>query len=256
VALAMDVNVHCDRAFTWVLKQADLPDNSQLYVVHITPKKSDKPDARRFLASLKPKCMESKRLYSMASALVSYDRGTVSDGIIKFCHDKDVATLLISNKGDRQSILRLSSSITHDCLRNSSLDIMVWMDEQTRNVSSSPYIKTFEGSAPPLLRLTTWEDPSKAPPIFDENQKVKEEKKSIPHEPDYPRSSDTPYNPENNNLPLAPIADSYTVPVTDPSARKQRRKNSLKYYMYDQIAKGKNQLSRFSDDTQMEPLSP
>jgi len=160
VGLAMDANVHGDRAFNWFLKHAELPDNSQLYVVHITPKKTEKPDARRFLAALKPKCMESKRMYSMASALVSYDQGTVPYGIMKFCYDKDVATLLIAGKGERHSPFRISKSITEECLRNSSLDIMVWQDEQTRTVSSSPFIKTFEGVEPPLIRLDTWEKES------------------------------------------------------------------------------------------------
>jgi len=252
VALAMDVNVHCDRTFTWLLKQAELPETSQLFVVHITPKKSDKPDARRFLASLKPKCMESKRMYSMASALVSYDRGTVSDGIIKFCHDKEVATLLIASKGDRRmSRIRLSNSITDDCLRNSPLDVMVWMDEQTRNVSGSPYIYSFEGSEPTPLNLAPWEDNSS--PVVPEIQDTTETKsKSFPRQPGHPRSMDTPYHPDS----LPPITDdsSSTVIV---SGKKQRRRNSLKYYVYDQIAKGKNQLSKFSDDnTLMEPLSP
>jgi len=164
VALAMDVNVHCDRAFTWLLKKADLPETSQLYVVHITPKKNDKPDARRFLASLKPKCMESKRLYSMASALVSYDRGTTSDGILRFCHDKDVATLIIPSKGESQAArLRLSTSITEDCLRNSSFDIIIWQDGQTRTLNSSKYIFKVPDSALAPLRLTPWEDNSKVP---------------------------------------------------------------------------------------------
>jgi len=283
VGLALDANAHGDRTFTWLLKQADLPANSQLYVIHITPKKTDKPDARRFLAALKPKCMESKRLYAMASALVSYDKGTVSDGLLKFCHDKDVATLLIASKGERHH-LRLSKSITDECLRNSSLDILVWQDEQTRIVSSSPYIKSFAGAEPPPLRLQPWDNCSKAPDLLykqpenqkdesqkDENQKIptKESKRknsiprqpdhprpsknSIPHQPDHPRpSKDTALAPEDK--PLAPIADSYTVPVHDPtSVRKQRRKSSLKYWLHDQIAKGK---TFFEGDTVMEPLSP
>jgi len=166
VALAMDVNVHCDRTFSWLLQKADLPENTQLYVVHITPKKTDKPDARRFLASLKPKCMESKRLYSMASALVSYNRGTIPDGIVRFCHDKEVATLIISAKGDT-SRLRLSTSITDECLRNSSVDIIVWQDEQTRRLSNSRYIFKVEGAAPTPLRVAPWEDNSKMSQLPD-----------------------------------------------------------------------------------------
>jgi nucleotide-binding universal stress UspA family protein len=293
VALAMDVNVHCDRTFTWWLQHSALPDVSQLYVVHITPKKSDKPDARKFLASLKPKCMESKRMYSMASALVSYDRGGIADGIIKFCHDKDVQTLVISSKGDRQlSRLRLTYSITDECLRNSTLDCMVWMDGQTRNVSASRYIWNFQ-DVPPPMGLAYNNDSTQlhhANPCFDdenededendetnsklkaskisgdneetkssnEQKKTKNEtksKKPIPHQPSYPRPQADVYRPYEEP-PLAPISESTIhVPISDLSAtKKQRRKNSLKYYMYDQIAKGKKSLGW--DGVHMEPLSP
>jgi len=263
VALAMDVNVHCDRAFSWILQKADIPDNSQLYVVHITPKKTDKPDARRFLASLKPKCCESKRLYSMASALVSYNRGTIPDGIVRFCHDKEVATLIIAAKGDTPR-LRLSTSITEECLRNSSVDIIVWQDEQTRRLASSRYIFKVEGAAPTPLRLAPWEDGSKIQvPDLDADKKehtsnsAKEVKsKSVPHQPDYPRGQDIPSSfPQSTFIP---IMGSYDTPVHDPSPKRHRRKSSLTYNMYDQIAKGKRALAKLTGDenTVLEPLSP
>jgi nucleotide-binding universal stress UspA family protein len=263
VALATDVNVHCDRTFSWFLKQADLPDVSQLYVVHITPKKSDKPDARRFLAALKPKCLESKRMYSMASALVSYDKGGIADGIVKFSHDKNVETLIIASKGDRQlSRLRLSSSIIEDCLRNSSLDVMVWMDEQTRNVSASPYIWNGPtGTAP--IKLATWEN-SKATKN-EKNTKIdastiedSKSRKVSAHPPSYPRPLES--GKPHEDAPLAPIQDSYATPISDLG---KRRKSSLKYYMYGQIAKGKNSLNKITDTDStsgygefVEPLSP
>jgi len=257
LSLAMDVNVHCDRAFTWLLKQADLPNNSQLYVVHITPKKSDKPDARRFLAALKPKCLESKRLYSMASALVTYDRGTVPHGIIKFCHDKAVATLIIANKGEAPRWRGFfSSSITEECLRSSFLDILVWMDNQTRNVHDSPYIKAFQGVTPPPLSLAPWEDPSKVPqnPNVDDKDPLKNVKETKAQTRDDKPASPHPQQSAIEDKPL-PIADNCTIPVKDSGSAGQRRKNSLKYKFYDQMAKGRNRLSIFSDET-VEPLSP
>jgi len=271
VALAMDVNVHCDRAFAWILKKADLPENSQLYVVHITPKKTDKPDARRFLASLKPKCVESKRLYSMASALVSYNRGTIPDGVVRFCHDKEVATLFIAAKGDT-SRLRLSNSITDDCLRNSSVDIIVWKDDQTRRLASSRYIFSVEGAAPTPLRLAPWEGSSQMPEVTDfDSLKNKERSKKevpknkdnsnndakvkhIPHQPEYSRAKNTPpYDPHTS----IPAMGAYDLPV-DQSPKRRRRKSSLTYNMYDGIAKGKNLLAKLTGDghTVVEPLSP
>jgi len=287
VSLAMDVNVHCDRAFTWLLKKADLPDNSQLYVVHITPKKTDKPDARRFLASLKPKCIESKRLYSMASALVSYNRGTIPDGIVRFCHDKEVATLIIAAKGDTPR-LRLSSSITDECLRNSSVDIIVWQDDQTRRLATSRYIFNVEGEVPTPLRLAPWEDATKfkLPQPMDYETKLQDNSKKDeikyksnshqqqkpdypqvlphPHPHDHPRdhSHDRPqgqqslsaYDPKNSIPPMG----AYDVPFEDRSPKKHRRKSSLTYNVYDHIAKGKNLLAKLTGDehTIVEPLSP
>jgi len=267
LGLAMDVNVHCDRAFAWLLKHGELPDVSQLYVIHITPKKTDKPDARRFLAALKPKCIESKRMYSMASALVSYDRGGVADGIIKFSHDKNLGTLIIASKGERQlSRLRLSASITEECLRNSSLDIIVWQDEQTRNVSSSPYIWSGNSGITPI-KLSTWENSKGCQKIKQKEKASQEETKSSttpsPHQPSYPRPiAPSASRPLPQDAPLAPISESYATPIAEDSS-KQRRKNSLKYYMYDQIARGKNQLSKLTENDSsnwygesVEPLSP
>jgi len=266
VGLAMDVNVHCDRAFTWLLKKADLPQTSQLYVVHITPKKIDKPDARRYLASLKPKCMESKRPYSMASALVSYDKGTVSDGIIRFCHDKDVATLIIPSKGDSQATrLRLSTSITEDCLRNSSVDVIIWQDVQTRVLNSSKYIFKVTDSSPLPLRLTPWDErkESNIPPLdtdqpkMDNDTHVKSEikrKQSIPDQSDYSQPLSLPPEHEYSVQKKYLGGDSDTHPD-----KKFRRKSSLTYNVYDQIAKGKNLLRKLSgsgDDRYSEPLSP
>jgi len=218
----------------------------------------------------------------MASALVSYDRGGVAEGIIKFCHDKDVETVLLASKGDRQlSRLRLSNSITDDCLRNSSLDVMVWMDGQTRNVSSSPFILKFQGAVPAPIKLATWDKPSKTSQV---NSSIEDEvsskmkaskispeekspkKNSIPHEPSYPRPPADLYKPYEEP-PLALINESnITAPISDLSATKrQRRKSSLKYYIHDQIAKGKKTLTtKDTDDTMdgswngvyLEPLSP
>jgi len=274
VGLAMDVNVHCDRTFTWFLKQANLPLSSQLYVIHITPKRTDKPDARRFLAALKPKCIESKKMYSMASALVSYDQGGVAEGLIRFCRDKSVGTLVISSKGDGQlARLRLSNSVMNTCLRHAEQDILVWMDEQTRHVSANPYIFNIQGEGPVPLRVAPWDGRSKTNSIGNNvNQKSDASKteadsesetkaRKLPHAPSYPRPKESPLKPNEMVAPLAPIADSYTQPISDPT-KSQRRKNSLKYYMYDRIAKGKNQLSRFKEAPDSdwsyveEPLSP
>jgi hypothetical protein len=271
----MDVNVHCDRTFTWFLKQANLPLASQLYVIHITPKRTDKPDARRFLASLKPKCLESKKMYSMASALVSYDKGGVAEGLIRFCRDKGVGTLILSSKGDGQlARFRFSNSVMNDCLRHAEQDVLIWMDEQTRNVSANPYIIKIQGEGPTPLQVAPWDVRSKANFIDNEVNQIRTSKtrktedsesetkaRKIPHPPSIPRPKESPLKPNEMVAPLAPIADSYTQPISDPTSS-QRRKNSLKYYMYDQMAKGKKQLSRFKDTPDSdwsyveEPLSP
>jgi hypothetical protein len=227
---------------------------------------------------------------------VSYDRGGVADGIIKFSHDKDVQTLIISSKGDRQlSRLRLTYSITDECLRNSTLDVMVWMDGQTRNISASRYIWNFDVPQPLGMGLS-YNDNTKLPqanpsPCFadendddDENEEVnskmkaskissdnegtkssneqkskseakKSKNKSVPHQPDYPRPPADLYRPYEEP-PIAPISESTIhAPISDLSAtKKQRRKNSLKYSLYDSIARGKKSLGW--DGVYLEPLSP
>jgi hypothetical protein len=265
VALAMDVNVHCDRTFDWFLATAQPPNSAQLYVLHIVSKRSDKPDARRFLASLKPRCIESKKLYAMASALVSYDKPT-ADSILKFSHDRRVDTLIIASKGE-PSRLRLKTSITDECLRHSSTDVLIWQDDQTRNVSKS-MIKKFEGHALPQIPLSTWEKPEQ---VSTPPKKDFQEEKTIP-QPPFPR----PRGASKEKAP--PMLDdednhesSFATPPSVVSSRKKNpRKNSLKYYMYDSIAKGKQQLSRLVPgekerpeainsnwgDIYLEPLSP
>jgi len=258
VALAMDVNVHCDRTFDWFLSMAQLPNTAQFYVLHIVSKRSDKPDARRFLAALKPRCIESKKLYAMASALVSYDKDT-SESLTKFSHDRHVDMLIIASKGE-PSRLRLKNSITNECLRNSTTDILVWMDEQTRNVSTSS-IKKFEGQMlPPPIQLSTWEkqDQVSSKPKKDLHEEKLTTKPPAPHPPKEPEMDDESHN------------TSFTPSSVVSSRMKNPRKNSLKYYMYDQIAKGKQQLSRLTQgekerteainsnwgDVYLEPLSP
>jgi len=263
IALAMDVNVHCDRAFDWFLGTAQLPNTAQFYVLHIVSKRSDKPDARRFLSALKPRCIESKKLYAMASALVSYDK-TTSESLIKFSHDRNVDMLIIAHKGE-PSKLRLKNSITENCLRNSTNDVLVWMDEQTRNVSPSS-IKKFEGQMlPPQIPLTTWEkDQISSKPKKDFGG----DEKFTPKQPEYPRRSIT----KETEVPEEEQHETSFTPASSVSTRKKNpRKNSLKYYMYDQIAKGKQKLSNLTQgekerteainsnewgDVYLEPLSP
>jgi len=203
----------------------------------------------------------------MASALVSYDKPT-ADSLIKFSHDRRVETLVIASKGE-PSRLRLKNSITEECLRHSTTDILIWMDEQTRNVSKS-VIKKFEGQMlPPQIPLATWERPEQTPSV---PKKDLQEDKVIPQQPPFPR----PRAASKEKAPpmLADDEDahesSFTTPPSVVSSRKKNaRKNSLKYYMYDSIAKGKQQLSRLAGekerpeainsdwgDIYLEPLSP
>jgi len=147
------------------------------------------------------------------------------------------------------------------------------MDEQTRHVSANPYIFNIQGEGPVPLRVAPWDGRSKTNSIGNNvNQKSDASKteadsesetkaRKLPHAPSYPRPKESPLKPNEMVAPLAPIADSYTQPISDPT-KSQRRKNSLKYYMYDRIAKGKNQLSRFKEAPDSdwsyveEPLSP
>jgi hypothetical protein len=171
--------------------------------------------------------------------------------------DKHVETIIISSKGDGQlSRLRLSNSIITDCLRNSNQDILVWMDEHTRNVSKNPYIIYTPGAVPAPVPLATWDLNSKEIPksLLDSTGAAKvsakvsansgenkskdsanggenKSKEIPPPPPSYPRPQET-LKPNESAAPLAPVQESYTTPVSDLST-KQRRKHSLKYYMYD-----------------------
>jgi len=267
VAFAMDVNVHCDRAFNWFLRQADLPATAQLFVVHIVTKNDEKPDARKFLSNLKPRCLESKKPYYMASALVSYGKHGVAESLLKFCGDRDIEMLIIPSKGDTRFKMRLKNSIMKECFRNCSSDILVWMDDQTRNLSSSPYIFQYRSTSPSPNSNPVWiGDQKKNSELGDRKQTNPNGTETpTPPPPTYPRNRPT----KKLDLPNSPNNSKPTPPFNNNNA--SHHKNSLKYYVYDQIAKGKKQISKISnrddsprrsseaggwDDVFVEPLSP
>jgi len=136
------------------------------------------------------------------------------------------------------------------------------MDEQTRNVSPSS-IKKFEGQMlPPQIPLTTWEKDQ----ISSKPKKDFLDDKFTPKQPEYPRHSIT----KEPEVAEEQHETSFTPSSSVSTRKKNPRKNSLKYYMYDQIAKGKQKLSNLTQgekerteainsewgDVFLEPLSP
>jgi len=137
VAIAVDTNVPSDNAINWVLADASLSSGSTLVLVHAVEKATEKREARKFLASFQPRCIASKKDYTMKSGLVYFKGKSLQESIVKYCHDYGV-DLLILAPGLQSSIPRLTSSVSDQCSRNVDCDVLIWKGEGQPTTDGKP----------------------------------------------------------------------------------------------------------------------
>jgi len=142
VAIAIDSNVHSDHAVEWFLSQVNLPKKSTMVLLHVVQKPKQKPDARKFLASYRPRCLESKKDFTMKSGLVYFKGKKPSDSILKYANDYGADLLIVASKWMTRFARQFKGSVSDACVKNAECDVMVWKDERTRRLST-------EGSATP-----------------------------------------------------------------------------------------------------------
>jgi len=124
VAIAVDTKGPSDSAVNWFLNSANLSNSSTLVIVHAVTKPSDKPGARKFLASYQSRCVASKKEYTMKSGLVYFKGKNVPDSITKYCRDYSVDLLILApNPHDG---LKLTGSTTDAISRTIDCDFLIW----------------------------------------------------------------------------------------------------------------------------------
>jgi len=144
VAIALDKNSLSDNAVNWFLANATLSAASTLVLVHAVEKTTEKRQARKFLASYQPRCVASKKDYTMKSGLIYFKGKTIQESIVKYCHDYSVDLLILAP--GMQSYSRLTTSTSEGCSRNVDCDFMIWKDKTLEGKSSD--------SKSPLRRLS------------------------------------------------------------------------------------------------------
>jgi len=132
VAIALDHNVHSDHCVDWFLREANLPKESLMVLLHVIPDAAAKPEARKFLASFKPKCMESQKDWNMKSGLVFFRDKKPSESLIKYCRDYDVDLLVVASKGKQQIARQIKGSMCDYAVHNFEGDVLVFRDWRTK----------------------------------------------------------------------------------------------------------------------------
>jgi len=132
VAIAVDQNPLSDNAVNWFLANATLSSSSTLVLVNAVEKTNEKREARKFLASFQPRCIASKKDYTMKSGLVYFKGKTIQESLVKYCHDYGV-DLLVLAPGMQSHLPRLTTSVTEACSRNIDCDFLIWKDQDGKS---------------------------------------------------------------------------------------------------------------------------
>jgi nucleotide-binding universal stress UspA family protein len=124
VAIGVDTTGPSDNAVNWFLNTANLTNSSTLVIVHAVTKPSDKPNARKFLASYQSRCIASKKEYTMKSGLVYFKGKNVPDSITKYCREYSVDLLILAPNSSEG--IKLTGSTTDAISRTIDCDYLIW----------------------------------------------------------------------------------------------------------------------------------
>jgi len=123
-AIAVDTTGPSDNSVNWFLSTTNLINSSTLVIVHAVTKPTEKPNARKFLASYQSRCVASKKEYTMKSGLVYFKGKNVPDSIVKYCRDYSVDLLILApNAHDG---IKLTGSTTDSIIRTIDCDFLIW----------------------------------------------------------------------------------------------------------------------------------
>jgi len=124
VAISVDTTGPSDNAVNWFLSTSNLTNSSTLVIVHAVTKPTDKPNARKFLASYQSRCIASKKEYTMKSGLVYFKGKNTPDSIVKYCKDYSVDLLLLAPRP--HDGLKFTGSTTDSITRTLDCDFLIW----------------------------------------------------------------------------------------------------------------------------------
>jgi len=135
VAIAQSSNKHSEHGFAWLLERMKISKDSQLVVCHVVLEKEDKPKAREFLASFKPRC-EGKHFIIRSALIYAKKERTTHGGLKSFCEmkDKPVGLMVISPRPAEhgKSKTRVGGGTTLASIDILPCDLLYFKDERTQ----------------------------------------------------------------------------------------------------------------------------
>jgi len=121
-----------DNAVNWFLTSANLSTSSTLVIVHAVTRPTEKPKARKFLASYQSRCVASKKEYTMKSGLVYFKGKNIPDSIVKYCRDYHVDLLILAPNSHEG--IKLTGSLTDSIARSIECDFLIWKAPKRPNL--------------------------------------------------------------------------------------------------------------------------
>jgi len=100
-----------------------------MMLVHAVEKATDKPDARKFLATYGSRCRASQKKHLIQSALLWFRDRTPEQAIDRFCELRTVDTLVVASNGNPTWTDKLKATTSDYCVNYvSNVDIIIWRD--------------------------------------------------------------------------------------------------------------------------------
>eukprot|EP00808_Paulinella_micropora_P023786 g12660.t1 len=134
VALAVDTNVHSQRAVQWFIKFANLPKDANMVILYAVGASEEKPAGREFLANFKPVAQGSTKTWQMKSALVFFKDLSPSEAIVKYVEDYHCDMLVIASRDLQTMNRKVIGSMSDTMVHNGKCDVLVFKDALTREL--------------------------------------------------------------------------------------------------------------------------
>eukprot|EP00457_Paulinella_chromatophora_P004032 gb/GEZN01004042.1/.p1 GENE.gb/GEZN01004042.1/~~gb/GEZN01004042.1/.p1 ORF type:complete len:577 (-),score=82.88 gb/GEZN01004042.1/:263-1993(-) len=134
VAIAVDANVHSQRAVEWFLKFADLPKDANMVILYAVGHAEEKPSGRQFLTNFKPVAQHSVKSWQMKSALVYFKDMTPAESIVKYADEYGCDLLVVASRDLQMVDRNVAGSMSDAMVHRAKCDVLIWKDPLTREL--------------------------------------------------------------------------------------------------------------------------
>eukprot|EP00457_Paulinella_chromatophora_P003373 gb/GEZN01003380.1/.p1 GENE.gb/GEZN01003380.1/~~gb/GEZN01003380.1/.p1 ORF type:complete len:612 (+),score=75.16 gb/GEZN01003380.1/:62-1897(+) len=134
VSIAVDANVHSQRAVEWFLKFADLPKDANMVILYAVAHAEQKPSGRQFLTNFKPVAQHSIKSWHMQSALVYFKDMSPAESIVKYTEEYGCDLLVVASRDLQMVDRNLAGSMSDAMVHHAKCDVLIWKDPLTREL--------------------------------------------------------------------------------------------------------------------------